>query len=93
MAEIALDFQHQASRPALGIAGLPGQDLLSEGAHASRGFAGPHGAENCHSGVQSALRDDEPFRVARLDSFHRVVNLTDDDRGPGVFCGIQRPRW
>ena len=35
MAEIALDFQHQARRPALGIAGLPGQDLLGEGAHAS----------------------------------------------------------
>ena len=41
----------EASRPAPGIAGLPGQDLLCERLHTSRGFAGPDSSENCHSGV------------------------------------------
>ena len=87
MAEIALDFQHQASRPALGIARLPGQDLLCEGAHASRGLAGPHGAENGHSGIEAVLRDGEPFRVARFDGFDRVMNLSDNAARRGGFIG------
>ena len=93
MAEIALDFQDQAGRPALGIACLPGQDLLCERVHASRGLAGPHGAEDCHSGIEASLRDGEPFRVARFDGLHRVMNLSDNDRRFGVFCWIQGTRW
>ena len=60
MAEVSLDFQDQAGRPALGIARLPGQDLLGERVHTGRGLAGTHGPENGHSGVQSPLRDNEP---------------------------------
>ena len=90
MAEIVLDFQHQASRPALGIAGLPGQDLLGEGVHASRGLAGPYGAENGHSGIEAALRDNEPSRVARFDVFDRVIDLPDHDSGAGI-PGLQGP--
>ena len=92
MAEIALDFQHQASRPALGIVGLPGQDLLGEWAHASRGLAGPHGTENCHSGVEASLRDNEPRRVTRFDGFDRVMNLPNNDRRPGVFVRRKGPQ-
>ena len=93
MAEIAIDFQDQASRPALGIAGLPRQDLLREWAHASRGLAGPDGAEDCHSGVEAALRDNEPSRVASFDGFDRVMNLSDKAARPGGFVGRKGPRW
>ena len=87
MAEIALDFQDQASRPALAVARLPGQDLLCEGAHASCGLTGPHSTEDCYSGIEAALRDDEPFRVARFDGLDRVIDLPDNAARRGVFIG------
>ena len=65
--------------------------MLGERVHASRGLAGPHGSENGHSGIQSALRDHEPGWIADFDGFHRVVNLPDNDARPGVFVGRQGP--
>ena len=53
----------EAGRPALGIAGLPGQDLLGERAHTSRGLAGPDGTEYGPSVIEAPLRDNEPGRV------------------------------
>ena len=41
MAEIALDFQHQRRRSDFWIPRLPGQDLLGERVHTSRGLADP----------------------------------------------------
>ena len=52
----------------------------------------PDGSENGHSGVEAALRDNEPGRVRDFDGFHRVVNLPDNDARPGVFVGRQGPR-
>ena len=91
MAKISLDFEHQGRRPALGIGGLPGQDLLGQRVHANRGLAGLHGAENCHSGIEPSLRDDEPGRVADFDGFDRVVNLPDNAARPGVLGGRKGP--
>ena len=93
MAEVALDFQDQAGRPALGIACLPGQDLLGERVHASRGLAGTDGSENGHSGIEAPLRDNEPGWVADFDGLYRVVNLPDNDARPGVFVGRKGPGW
>ena len=70
-----------STRPAARRWGLPAcQDKIycGEGAHASRGLAGPHGAENGHSGIEAALRDNEPSRVARFDGFDRVIDLPDN---------------
>ena len=91
MAEIAFDFQDQASRPALGIDRLPGQNLLGERVHAGRGLAGPHSSENGNSGIEAPLRDNEPGGVGDFDGFDRVVNLPDNDARPGVFVGRQGP--
>ena len=77
--------------PALGIGGLPGQNLLGERVHAGRGLAGPDSAENGHSGIEAPLRDNEPGRVADFDGFDRVVNLPDNDARPGVFVGRKGP--
>ena len=77
----------EVGQPGAGIASLPGQDLLGQRVHASRGLAGPHGAENGHSGVESPLRDNEPGMVADFDGFDRVVNLSDNAAGPGVSVG------
>ena len=87
MAEVALDFQDQAGRAALGIARLPGQDLLGERVHASRGLAGTDGSENGQSGIEAPLRDNEPGRVRDFDGLYRVVNLPDNDARAGVFVG------
>ena len=92
MAEVALNFQDQAGRPALGIARLPGQDLPGERVHASRGLAGTDGPENGHSGIEAPLRDNEPGWVADFDGFDRVVHLPDNDSRPGVFVGRKGPR-
>ena len=59
--------------------------------HASRGLAGPHGVDNGHSGVESALRDNEPGRVADFDGFDRVMNLPENAARPGVFVGRKGP--
>ena len=91
VAEIALHFQHQRRRPLLRIARLPAEKLLGEGVHTGRGLAAPHGSENGHTGVESALRDGEPGGIENLPRHDRMMHLADHDSG-GRLARIEGPR-
>ena len=79
VAEIAFDFQHERGGAALGIVGLPAEELARERVHAGRRLAGPDRAENCHAGIEAPLRDRQPFRGRALGDSDPVMHLADDD--------------
>ena len=79
VAIIALHFKDERRHAAVGIVGLPTQELAGEGVHTGRCLAGPDRAENRHAGIVSTLRDREPVRGRALNGFDRVMHLADDD--------------
>ena len=82
MAKIALHFQDQRRRAPLGIRRVPAEELARERVHTRRRFTGPDGADNHHAGIESPLRDRQPFGSRALGGFDRVMDLADDDRRP-----------
>ncbi len=91
MTEVALDLEHERARPAAGIVGLPGEELLGERVHAGGGLAGADGSDDEHAGVEPLLGDDEPGRPLALLRHGRVMELADHERGRAVG-GRRRPR-
>ena len=89
--KISLDFEHQRRRPLLRIGRLPAEKLPGKRVHASAGFPRPHGSEDRHSGIQSALRDGEPRGVENLPRFDRVMDLSDHD-SRSLLIRRKRPR-
>jgi len=80
VAEVALDFQNQASDAPVFLGGFVGENLIGEGIHAATGFAAADGPEDGNAGEQSALGNDEPVRVRCRYRFAGVVNLADNER-------------
>ena len=91
VAKIALHFEDGRGHAPFGIVGVPAQELARERVHTGRRLAGPDRAENRHAGIESALRDREPFRGRALNGFDRVMHLADDDRR-AVRRRRKRPR-
>ena len=91
VAKVALDFQDERGRSALGIVGLPAEELARERVHTRGRLAGPDRAENRHAGIESPLRDRQPFRGRALGERDRVMHFADDDRR-AVRRRRQRPR-
>ena len=82
MTKIALHFKDERGGAAVGIAGLPAQELARERVQTGGGLAGPDRAKNRHAGKESPLRDGEPFRGGAFLGACRVVHLADDNRRP-----------
>ena len=60
VAEVALDFEDETGRLAVGVVGLPREELLGEGLHAGGGLAGPHGSDDGHAGEEPFFRKHQP---------------------------------
>ncbi len=92
MAEVALDFEDEAGRPAGGVVRLPGEELGGEGAHAGGGLAGADGPENGDAGEEAAFGEGEPFGPGGLPGVGGVVDLPDHERGGRIrrACGPGR---
>ena len=84
MAEIALDFEHQARDAALRVLCLPAEELAGERAHAGRRLTRADRAADEDAGVQAQLGDDEPLRRGDFPDGDRMVHLADDDGGGGI---------
>ena len=50
----------------------------------------PYRSKNGNAGVQSALRDGQPFGVENLPGFDRMMHFPDDDFRAGLLRG-KRP--
>ena len=79
-AEVALDLEHQGTRPARGPVGLPGEELLGERIHAGRGLAGADGPDDEDAGVEPHLGNEEPGGSLALARNGGMVELADHDR-------------
>ena len=81
MAEVALDLEDERGGPALGPAGLPGEELLGERIHAGRGLAGADGTDDEDAGVEPRLGNDEPGGPLALRGDGGMVEFADHERG------------
>ena len=91
VAKISLHVEDERGHAPLGTVGVPAQELARERVRTGRRLAGPDRAENRHAGIESTLRDGQPFRGRALNGFDRVMHLADDDRR-AVGRGRKRPR-
>ena len=79
-AKIAFDLKDDSADAAIRVVRLVGKDLFRVWVHAARGFSASDGTQNCDSGEQSPLRNDEPFGSFGRAGAARVVDLTEDQK-------------
>ncbi len=81
LAEVALDLEDETANLALGIAGLPAQELVGVREHARGGLSRADGADHHHARVEPALRNREPRGLRRAPIRGLEMSLTKYERG------------
>src|ERR1019366_6795146 len=92
VAEVAFDFQDQATDAFVFLVGFIGKNLLGKRIHAATGFARADSAENGNSGEQSPFRNGEPSGSLGGHGLAGVMNLADDEEECVSFAGVRVTR-